>query len=796
MTSHAHSARSRARLLRNSSLASAFALGLLGTACGNDGNANNNTDANASNAAGAAGETGAQPSDGADGKDGANGVDGKDGADGENGAEGTNGVDGVDGTDGADGVDGVDGTNGTTPGPVAIFGSTPKKKIVTTTKPAFTFGCSAGDCEFQCSVDGAAFAACTSPLTLSGLAAADHQLKVKAKSADPEDTLGFGAAVSYGWTSRKPNIVAIIADDLGFSDVGALGSEIDTPNLDALATQGRILTNHHVGTVCAITRAMLMSGTDHHRAGEGTMGAPNDERAGLPGYEGYLNDRALSVAQLLKDGGYHTYLAGKWHLGSRTPTGTTGSGKTPDQWGFERTFALLGGAAGNHFTHESPTSQAYSKDGVYSHPGQPGEPNGFSTEVYTDQLIENIDANLADNKPFFAYAAYTAPHWPLEAPEPWLSKYKGKYDAGYGPIAEARLRRLKDRGILPQSLTPSLGVPETLTRSPATAADGTPEAKYISAVHAPADGYVDYGQGPVVKKWQSLTDLEKKAQARYMEIYAAMVDHLDYNIGRLIQHLKDIGEYEYTFIIFHSDSGAESWPINAGADPLATDESNASDAIYPTLGQDNGTASARNIKYGIRWAEVSNTPISQFKGFQGAGGLTAPAIVHLPGQTEALPPIHHFTHVTDDTATFLELAGVTPPTVPAPPLLDPNTGVDKNAGKVVYDGRYVYPVTGLSFLSTVQAEAPARLHTTAFGGEAYGRAFILSADGKWRARWTEPPFGPLDGHWQLFAIERDRAETNDLSAQNPDVVTNLVAEWKTYLSSVGGVEPLRPRGYY
>jgi arylsulfatase A-like enzyme len=416
--------------------------------------------------------------------------------------------------------------------------------------------------------------------------------------------------------------------------------------------------------------------------------------------------------------------------------------------------------------------------------------------VYTDQLIENIDANLADKKPFFAYAAYTAPHWPLEAPEPWLSKYKGRYDVGYAPIAEGRLRRLKDRGILPQSLTPTSGVPESLTRAPATPGDGTAAAKYISAVHAPADGYVDYGQGPVVKKWQSLTELEKKSQARYMEIYAAMVDHLDYNIGRLIQHLKDIGEYEYTFVIFHSDSGAESWPINAGADPLVTDEANASDEIYPTLGQDNGTASARNIKYGIRWAEVSNTPISQFKGFQGAGGLTAPAIVHLPGQTQALPPIHHFTHVTDDTATFLELAGVTPPSEPAPPLVDPLTNVDKNAGKVVYDGRYVYPVTGLSFLSALQAETPAAIHNKAFGGEAYGRAFILSADGKWRARWTEPPLGPLDGHWQLFAFDRDRAETNDLSAQYPEQVAALVTAWKSYLDEVGGVEPLRPRGYY
>ncbi len=209
-----------------------------------------------------------------------------------------------------------------------------------------------------------------------------------------------------------------------------LGGEIDTPNLDALAAQGRLLTNHHVGSVCAITRAMLISGTDHHRVGMGTMGAPNDERAGLPGYEGYLNDRSLSVAQLLKDGGYHTYIAGKWHLGSRIVGGTSGSGKTADQWGFDRSYTLLGGAGGNHWPHEGASSTAYTLDGAYTRPGQPGQPTGFSTELYTDQLIEFIDSNLEDGKPFYAYAAYTAPHWPLQAPEPWLSKYKGKYDAG------------------------------------------------------------------------------------------------------------------------------------------------------------------------------------------------------------------------------------------------------------------------------------------------------------------------------------------------------------------------------
>ncbi len=188
-----------------------------------------------------------------------------------------------------------------------------------------------------------------------------------------------------------------------------MGGEIDTPNLDALVAQGRILTNHHTGTVCAITRSMLISGTDHHLVGEGTMGAPSDERKGLPGYEGYLNDRALSVAQLLQDAGYHTYIAGKWHIGSGIVGAASGSGQTPDQWGFEHSYVLLGGAATNTMRMRQPVPKNYTEDGVYVQPGQPGQPGGtggspatfYSTDFYTQKLISYIDANHADGKPFF-----------------------------------------------------------------------------------------------------------------------------------------------------------------------------------------------------------------------------------------------------------------------------------------------------------------------------------------------------------------------------------------------------------
>jgi arylsulfatase len=264
----------------------------------------------------------------------------------------------------------------------------------------------------------------------------------------------------------------------------------------------------------------------------------------------------------------------------------------------------------------------------------------------------------------------------------------------------------------------------------------------------------------------------------------------------LIQHLKDIGEYDNTFIMFQSDNGAEGWPIDSGADPTATDTANSQDPVYSALGTDNGLQNAQRLLYGLRWAEVSATPLRLTKGYSAEGGVSVPAIAHLPGQTTQLPTIDFFTHVTDNTATFLDIAGVTPPTTAAPVLINTLTGVDENEGKVVYDDRYVYPITGKSLLPLLNGTSTTAVHTAPFGDEAYGRAYLRSADGRWKALWTEPPLGPVDGHWQLYDVTVDRGETNDLSTQDPTVVQTLIDQWNAYMSSVGGVEPLRPQGYY
>jgi arylsulfatase len=243
--------------------------------------------------------------------------------------------------------------------------------------------------------------------------------------------------LTHAQSADRPNIVLIVADDMGYSDIGPFGSEIRTPNLDTLAQSGVRITNFYVGPACSPTRSMLLSGNDHHVAGMGTNAEViSPEQRGQPGYEGYLNDRVVSVASLLQDAGYHTYMAGKWHLGEEPEHDAS-------RRGFERSFTLLQGGA-SHFDDEwmmcANYTPIYREDGKRVH-----LPQGFySTEFYTDKLIDYID-NQKNDEPFFGYLAYTAVHDPLHVPDDWLNRYKGAYDAGYDEVRKQRLARMEDR---------------------------------------------------------------------------------------------------------------------------------------------------------------------------------------------------------------------------------------------------------------------------------------------------------------------------------------------------------------
>ena len=306
---------------------------------------------------------------------------------------------------------------------------------------------------------------------------------------------------------EQPNILLIVADDLGLNDIGHFGSEIHTPNIDSLARDGIVFTNFYASITCSPTRSMLLSGIDNHLAGLGTMGEVlTEDYAGLPGYEGYLNYRVASAAEIFQQAGYHTYMTGKWHLGLSLET-------SPYARGFDKSFVLLQGGAGafsNMLPAFGPGKAKYreDKDIVTELPE-----NFYSTRFYTERMISYIDQNMSYNRPFFAYLAFTAPHWPLQAPRESIEKYRGKYKQGYDKLREYRLNRLKELGWVKTSVKP------------------------YPLLH-------DH------RPWSELTDTERRYEERLMETYAAMVDDMDVYIGKLIRYLKIIGEYENTAIFF------------------------------------------------------------------------------------------------------------------------------------------------------------------------------------------------------------------------------------------------------
>lgn len=519
--------------------------------------------------------------------------------------------------------------------------------------------------------------------------------------------------------AERPNILLIVADDLGYSDLGAFGGEIDTPNLDQLAASGLLLTNLYAAPTCSPTRAMLMSGTDNHLAGLGTMaeGLQPFQR-GKPGYEGYLNQQAHSIAALMRDGGYRTSMVGKWHLGMAPDQG-------PDQRGFEQSFTLLEGG-GVHF---KPPAAPKSKieQITYRENGQPVElpENFYSTDFYTDKLIGYLQKGQGGGKPFFAYAAYTSPHWPLQAPDAWLDKYQGRYDAGYDQVRDARIERLREKGLLP--------------------------ADFVAAQRLPVT--------PNLPGWEQLSAEQRRVEARKMEIYAAMVGNLDHNIGRLIDYLKSSGQYDNTLIVFMSDNGAAG-ERHEQFYPAGPDTDNR----LENLGRRGS-----QIDYGLRWAEVSAAPLRLFKGSTAEGGISVPAIVHLP-QALARQGLERSVARVDDLApTFLALAD----------LPDPGD---------TYQGQPKHPITGRSMMPMLEGNAtPPR----ALAGELFGSLYYREGDLKLLGLrpWSMPGETPPPLRWALFDVARDRGEVEDLSAREPETFERMKRAWQAYAQRVGVVFP-------
>jgi arylsulfatase len=411
--------------------------------------------------------------------------------------------------------------------------------------------------------------------------------------------------------ANRPNILLIAVDDMGYSDVGPFGSEIKTPSIDSLAKEGVKFTNFYVGPSCSVTRSMLFSGNDNHVAGLGNMQellAPN--QVGQPGYEGFLNDRVVSMASLLKTAGYHTYMAGKWHLGDEPD-------QDPSKRGFERVYTMLQGGT-SHFDDEwmmyANYTPTYREDGVRTH-----VPQGFySTEFYANQIIKYMDEQK-DDKPFFAYLSFTAPHDPLHVPDEWLDRYKGQYNDGYNALRTRRLARMKELGIVPS----------------------------------------EAALGPWMKQvpqWEKLTAEQKKMEIRQMEIYSAMIENIDHHIGRVLQYLKSSGKKKDTLVVFFSDNGANGFEMDSypGTDEAWMEHN--SDNRFSNWGKRGS-----RIAQGPGWAQASSTPFHLYKNFLTEGGIRSPLIISGPGVAHQDEAVDGVAHVMDLAPTFLELAGATYP---------------------------------------------------------------------------------------------------------------------------------------
>ena len=407
----------------------------------------------------------------------------------------------------------------------------------------------------------------------------------------------------------RPNILLVVADDLGYSDIGAFGSEILTPNLDELAAGGMSLTNFYSGPTCSVTRSMLMTGMDSHIAGLGNMAETvADNQMGQPGYEGHLSARVDTVAEILKSAGYHTYMAGKWHLGMHPD-------RSPRSRGFEQSFAMLYGA-GSHFS-DMAGGDAHRHPVLYRDNGlliDELSDDFYSTTFYTDRIIEQIDSNVDDGRPFFAYLAYTAPHWPLQAPDSIIDKYRGAYDRGYDSVRQGRFAAQQKLGL------------------------------FDSSIQAPRrPGYV--------KPWVDLSDQERTYHARNMEIYAAMVDYMDTGIGRVIDYLDKRDQLDNTIIVFISDNGAEHWDHSSAPPPIGEFAANFDNSA------ENSGREGSFVLYGSEWAHVSNTPFSRYKGTTYEGGIRSPAVISWPNKIASGQVSRAITHSSDWLPTFAELAG-------------------------------------------------------------------------------------------------------------------------------------------
>ena len=520
-------------------------------------------------------------------------------------------------------------------------------------------------------------------------------------------------------SAAKPNIIVILADDLGYSDIASYGSEISTPNLDQLAQEGLRFSQYYTSASCAPTRAMLLTGVDSHRAGVANISeALTPAQSHSPFYRGTLNDNVITIARLLKDAGYHTNMTGKWHLGYENPS------LMPSNRGFEQTV-MMPFSGGDNWTQQ-PYIPHYQKTLWFENGKEITLPEDFySSRFIVDKAINQIENHRSDEQPFFSYLAFQAVHIPVQAPKEYTDKYLNTYQFGWSELRAKREQAVKDLGLI-RNDAPIKTMTSTLD-------------------------------------WEGLTAKEKQFNSKRMAVYAGMVDAMDFHIGRLIEYLKAIGEYDNTVIIFTSDNGPEP------SDPAA-----ANSVLFPIireyiLGYNNDyeTLGERHSfnTIGASFASAAASPLGHYKFHSGEGGMRVPMIISGPILAEQLQGqiSHSKAFVKDLAPTILTIAGTHHPGVKyQSKAIEPQTGKD-----------LVPVITGLQ--TTVYSDSD----TIAY--EIGGNAGLIKGDYKITFNRSEQN----DNSWHLYNLKQDPGEVQAIENQYPVIFSDLLSQYEKYMQENG-----------
>jgi arylsulfatase A-like enzyme len=508
--------------------------------------------------------------------------------------------------------------------------------------------------------------------------------------------------------AERPNIILMMVDDMGFSDLGYHGGEISTPNLDALAYGGVRFSQFYNSGRCCPTRATLMTGNHPHQTGIGHMTlspGKKPSKAKPPAYQGYLNEQCVTVAQSLRQYGYATLMAGKWHLSQNKRS------CWPLQRGFEKFFGCTAGAT-RFFFPEAPRGMTLGNDQIEK-PESTTDEAFYTTDAYTDYAIRFLSEHQADNasKPFFLYLAYTAPHWPLQAFEDDIARYRGKYTKGWDALRESRFQRQLASGLIAAGTE----------LSPRTAS---------------------------IPDWDSLDASKHDEMDLKMAVYAAMVDRVDQNIGKLVAHLKQLDLFDDTLILFLSDNGGcqEGGMLGRGE--------------FYNVEQRNLEGSN---SYGEAWANASNTPFRLYKHFAHEGGTATPFFMHWPNMIR--PQTNWFrspAQLIDIVPTLLDVAGAKHPER--------------------FNGYEIPSLDGISLRNAFTGEPLRRSQPICIEHE--NNAFVR--DGEWKlvGRGVSPASGIVDAKWELYNIASDRTEINDLAKLHPDLVKKMSDHWAQWAKRV------------